>query len=147
MMTSPIVDITEAEWEIMRVVWANGHTTSREIIEILEDKMNWKAATIKTLIGRLVNKEALLTEKEGRKFIYSAGINEKEMIGNYSTDILTKVCSKQNNQVVENLINDAKLSRDDIDSLIALLQEKQKTAPIEVPCECIPGQCDCHLIA
>ncbi len=147
MMTSPNVDITEAEWEIMRVVWANGHTTSREIIEILEDKMNWKAATIKTLIGRLVNKEALLTEKEGRKFIYSAGINEKEMIGNYSTDILTKVCSKQNNQVVENLINDAKLSRDDIDSLIALLQEKQKTAPIEVPCECIPGQCDCHLIA
>lgn len=147
MMTSPNVDITEAEWEIMRVVWANGHTTSREIIEILEDKMNWKAATIKTLIGRLVNKEALLTEKEGRKFIYSAGINEKEMIGNYSSDILTKVCSKQNNQVVENLINDAKLSKDDIDSLIALLQEKQKTAPIEVPCECIPGQCDCHLIA
>lgn len=147
MMTSPNVDITEAEWEIMRVVWANGHTTSREIIEILEDKMNWKAATIKTLIGRLVNKEALLTEKEGRKFIYSAGINEKEMIGNYSSDILTKVCSKQNNQVIENLINDAKLSKDDIDSLIALLQEKQKTAPIEVPCECIPGQCDCHLIA
>lgn len=147
MMTSPNVDITEAEWEVMRVVWANKSTTSREIISILEDKMNWKAATIKTLIGRLVTKEALKTEKDGRKFIYTAGISEKKMIGHYSSDILSLVCSKQNGQVVENLIQEAKLSKDDIDSLIRLLQEKQKTAPVELACECLVGQCDCHLIA
>lgn len=146
-MTAPNVAITGAEWEVMRVVWANGSTTSSEIITILEDKMNWKAATIKTLIGRLVIKEALHTEKNGRKFIYTAAISEDKMIGNYSTDILSLVCAQQNGKVVENIIQDAKLSKDDITSLIALLQKKQEDAPDKVACACIPGQCDCHLTA
>ena len=42
------IKITDAEWEVMRVVWAHGSVTSREIIEILESKMQWKAPTIKT---------------------------------------------------------------------------------------------------
>lgn len=146
-MTSPNVAITGAEWEVMRVVWANGSTTSSEIIAILEDKMNWKVATIKTLIGRLVLKEALHTEKNGRKFIYTAAISEKEMIGNYSSDILSLVCARQNGRVVEKIIQEAELSKDDITSLIALLQKKQEAAPDKVACTCIPGQCDCHLTA
>ena len=63
--------ITDAEWEVMRVVWANGRVTSKEIISILKEKMDWKQATIKTLLGRLVEKGALNTEQEGRKFIYT----------------------------------------------------------------------------
>ena len=109
--------------------------------------MNWKVATIKTLIGRLVLKEALHTEKNGRKFIYTAAISEKEMIGNYSSDILSLVCARQNGRVVEKIIQEAELSKDDITSLIALLQKKQEAAPDKVACTCIPGQCDCHLTA
>lgn len=63
--------ITDAEWEVMRVVWANGRVTSKEIISILKEKMDWKQATIKTLLGRLVEKGVLNTEQEGRKFIYT----------------------------------------------------------------------------
>lgn len=49
-------DISAAEWEVMRVVWAHRETNSRTIIASLEDKKDWKAATIKTLIGRLTKK-------------------------------------------------------------------------------------------
>lgn len=34
------IKITDAEWEVMRIVWAHGSVTSREIIEILESKYN-----------------------------------------------------------------------------------------------------------
>ena len=40
METVAPIQISEAEREVMRVVWANVSVTSREIIEILEDKMN-----------------------------------------------------------------------------------------------------------
>ena len=48
------VKISDSEWEIMRVIWTLGQTTAQEITQILADSMDWKPATIKTLLGRLV---------------------------------------------------------------------------------------------
>lgn len=145
MMIPTKITISEAEWEIMRVVWANQAVSSREVIETLETKMNWKESTIKTLIGRLVEKEALKTSKEGRKFIYTARISEQDIVKKYSEDILSRVCKKQNGQVISQLIEEAVLSQSDIMQLIEQLQEKLGSAPKIVACECPVGQCDCHL--
>lgn len=49
--------ISDAEWEVMRVVWANGDMKSSEIIAILHAKYHWSDSTVKTLIGRLVKKK------------------------------------------------------------------------------------------
>ena len=74
--------ITDSEWEVMRVVWANQEVTSKEIIEVLEQKKDWKPATTKTFIGRLVKKEMLNTKKEGNKFLYSTDVNEVDFVKN-----------------------------------------------------------------
>ncbi|EDP68151.1 transcriptional repressor CopY [Carnobacterium sp. AT7] len=145
MLTTISIKITDAEWEIMRVAWANESVTSREITAILENKKQWKAATIKTLIGRLVDKGALQTIKEGNKFIYSAAVTEEESMDLYTDDVLSRVCNKQSGHVISNMIAEATLSKVDIDMLKKLLEEKENTALDEVPCECAPGQCECHL--
>lgn len=145
MVTTISIKITDAEWEIMRVAWANESVTSREITAILENKKQWKAATIKTLIGRLVDKGALQTIKEGNKFIYSAAVTEEESMDVYTDDVLSRVCNKQSGHVISNMIAEATLSKVDIDMLKKLLEEKENTALDEVPCECAPGQCECHL--
>jgi len=139
------IKITDAEWEIMRVAWAKETVTSKEIRAILENKKRWKAATIKTLISRLVDKGALQTIKEGNKFIYSAAVTEEESMDSYTDDILSRVCHKQSGHVISNMIAEATLSKIDIDMLKKLLKQKENTALDEVPCECVPGQCECHL--
>ncbi|VHF24886.1 CopAB ATPase metal-fist type repressor [Streptococcus pyogenes] len=48
--------ISNAEWEVMRVVWTYGTVKSSDIITILRKKYQWSDSTIKTLIGRLVKK-------------------------------------------------------------------------------------------
>ena len=138
------IKITDAEWEVMRVVWAHGSVTSREIIEILESKMQWKAPTIKTLIGRLVEKGALNTEQEGRKYIYSANIEEKEAVGSFTNDIFDRICRKNVGNVIESIIKDHTLSFDDIQRLEEILEMKKVFAVEEVDCQCAEGQCDCH---
>ena len=95
MQSTAPVTISEAEWEVMRVVWAHGSVTSRIIIEVLEDKMGWKESTIKTLIGRLVDKMALDTSKDGRRFIYKAKVSEENTVKCYSEELLSRVCDKQ----------------------------------------------------
>lgn len=137
--------VTDAEWEVMRVVWANKHVTSKEVITILESKMSWKQATIKTLLGRLVEKGALATEKEGKKFIYTTNIEEQNTVRDYTNDIFNRVCNKNVGHVIGNLIEDHILSLDDIHHLEELLEKKKAFAVEEVACQCVPGQCDCHI--
>lgn len=138
--------ITDAEWEVMRVVWAQQETTSNDVYTILNEKMQWKKNTIKTLLGRLVEKELLATKPLGNKFIYYAQIEERKSLQDLSDELLTKVCSRKVGQVVGQLIQDSVLSFSDIEQLEQLLQEKKQSAVEQVPCNCIPGQCQCHLI-
>jgi len=137
--------ITDAEWEVMRVVWANIRVTSKEVISTLEEKMDWKQATTKTLLGRLVEKGALNTEQEGRKYIYSANIEEKEAVRSFTNDIFDRICRKNVGNVIESIIKDHTLSFDDIQRLEEILEMKKAFAVEEVDCQCTEWQCDCHL--
>lgn len=135
--------ITDAEWEVMRVIWTNGKATSREIVAVLQEKMDWKQATIKTLIGRLVEKGMLATEPSGNKFIYSANVTEAESVGGATEDLLAHVCTKKVGRTIAELIERATLSHTDVALLEKVIAEKKQTAVAEVKCMCTPGQCNC----
>ena len=137
--------ITDAEWEVMRVVWANDRVTSKKIISVLKEKMDWTQSTIKTILGRLVEKGVLDTEQEGRKFIYTANIEEKEAVRDCVEDIFKRICNKKVGNVIGSIIEDHVLSFDDIDRLEKILEMKKSFAVEEVDCNCPEGQCDCHL--
>lgn len=137
--------ITDAEWEVMRVVWANDLVTSKTVISVLKEKMDWTESTIKTILGRLVEKGVLNTEQEGRKFIYTTNIEEKEAVGNYTDDIFNRICRKNVGNVVGSIIEDHVLSFDDIQRLEEILEMKKAFAVEEVDCQCTEGQCECHL--
>lgn len=55
--------ISSAEWEIMRVVWAQQNTTSNEILAVLLEKYDWTPSTVKTLLRRLLDKGYVSREK------------------------------------------------------------------------------------
>ena len=144
-MNEPSVRVTDAEWEVMRTVWANASVTSKNVVDILEEKTDWKKATIKTYLGRLVSKGALITETEGRKYIYSPAVTEEEMVKAYIEDILSRVCNKLAGKVINQLISEVSLSHNDLDNLKSSLIQKERVAVDEVVCECVNGQCECHL--
>lgn len=137
-------NISDAEWEIMRVAWTNQKVTSKQITAIVKEKMNWKQATIKTLIGRLVDKGMLQTEAVGNKYLYSPLITEEESLKSKTNDFFDQVCNRKVGQTIANLISEATLSHADVKMLEELLKEKRNEAVDVVSCDCIPGQCDCQ---
>ncbi|MFE5131603.1 BlaI/MecI/CopY family transcriptional regulator, partial [Bacillus mobilis] len=61
--------ISEAELEVMKVLWSKSPQTANEVIEELEKNMDWKPKTIRTLINRLVHKEAVAYHQDkGRMY-------------------------------------------------------------------------------
>lgn len=139
-----IPEVTEAEWEVMRVVWAQSEVTSKQVCDVLENKRNWKAATTKTLLGRLVEKGALTFKKEGKKFIYSSGVDEEATVQVEIDQLLNKVCSKHRGELVAKMLEEIPVTNQDLNLLQRIIDKKRQTAVASIPCTCIPGQCSCR---
>ncbi|GGI63062.1 CopY/TcrY family copper transport repressor [Limosilactobacillus caviae] len=132
------LEITPAEWQVMRVVWSLRQTTSSRIIEILQQKVEWKPATIKTLLRRLVDKEALSATRQGRGFIYEPLVPEQQTMDQAADNLFNNICERHVGSTLEHVINNATLSKDDIASLQKLLASKVADSPDNVKCNCIP---------
>ena len=135
--------ITDAEWEVMRVVWTAKSASSKEIISVLKDKKDWKPTTIKTLIGRLVEKKLLETEAVGNKFIYTPTVSEEDSVKKVTLDVFSHICNKKVGKTIGTILSEATLSHEDIQLLTQILEQKNKQAVNEVTCNCVKGQCDC----
>lgn len=135
------MSISNAEWEIMRVVWTKEETTSSQILEILEQKIDWTASTVKTLLKRLVDKGYLATQKSGKSFLYSALVSEEEAINQQADELFDKFCQRKHTAIIKHLVETTLMTMTDINDLQALLLSKKEEALEEVPCNCIPGQC------
>ncbi|MDA3973125.1 CopY/TcrY family copper transport repressor [Enterococcus thailandicus] len=135
------VKISDSEWEVMRVIWTLNQTTAQEITQILADSMDWKAATVKTLLGRLVKKEVVWTQQEGKKFIYHPAVSEMETVRSATENLFSHICAKKIGETIADLVEEATLTQADIDKIMEQLQQKEPVATIA--CNCIPGQCTC----
>ncbi|KRL05159.1 CopY/TcrY family copper transport repressor [Liquorilactobacillus oeni] len=138
MGSSEVGAISGSEWEIMRVIWTLNNVTSRQLSEIMGQKCDWSTSTVKTLLSRLVKKRMLATKQEGRQFIYHPLVTEIAAMSQTSLALFQRMCAMKVGKAILADLKELTLSKSDIDSLSNLLQEKRKTAPDEVPCNCLP---------
>lgn len=141
------IEISNSEWEIMRILWTLNKATSRQIITILEAKLGWKEATTKTFITRLVSKRYIRTIKDQKAYIYLPAVQEQETIDTQLMTNFDKICQKHAGMTLAHLIKNVPLTITDIERLEKLLLEKKKNAPEVLPCNCLPisqDKCTCN---
>ncbi len=73
-------NITEAEWQVMRAVWAEVPATSGNLVRDLSSSTGWEPTTVKTLLARLVKKRILRFEVSGRSYLYYPLLSEEACI-------------------------------------------------------------------
>lgn len=115
--------ISEAEFEVMKVIWKYAPISTNEITDKLTHSTTWSPKTIQTLIKRLVTKGALSYKKQSRVFVYTPLIEEKEYISQKSSSFLERYYNGNITSMLSAYIKDDKLSRQDIDTLRSLLME------------------------
>ncbi len=82
--------ISEAEFEVMKIVWENAPVSTNEITDRLVRTTDWKPKTIQTLIRRLVSKGGLAYEKKGRVFVYTPLVTEDEYLRQKSSSFVSR---------------------------------------------------------
>lgn len=135
--------ISDAEWQVMRVLWAQPGTTSQEIIQALQEGFDWQATTVKTLLGRLRKKNYLRMAKETSKYYYYPLISEEEHLQGQVELLLATICSTKQGQLVEKLLDTGTFSQKSLEKIASKISQLQKTAPESIVCQCLPGQCTC----
>ena len=111
--------ISDSELEVMKLLWRNSPLTLTEIREELQETMGWEATTIKTLISRLVHKEAISQEKQ-KVFYYRPLISETEYNGWATGRLIDKLYKGSAKAMVAALVDSQGLSEGDIAELRAL---------------------------
>ena len=114
---------TELEWQIMRSVWQNQPTTSRDIIQDLSSQRETSPATIKTMLHRLVDKEALRFRRKGNRYLYSARCSQAESVTEACGQLVQIVFDGQPAAAIAFLASSSNLSRHQAEYLQELLAD------------------------
>jgi len=122
-MSNKSVNISDAEWVVMRAVWSLNEATSSEITESLKEDTDWSPRTVRTMIGRLVKKGALEFREEGREYIYRAIIDEKSSEQVVSRNFLDRIFDGRLAPFVASFVESGNYSEEDISELKRIVEQ------------------------
>ncbi|WP_035434488.1 BlaI/MecI/CopY family transcriptional regulator [Bacillus sp. UNC322MFChir4.1] len=119
--------ISEAELEIMKVLWEKSPQTANEVIKELELIVDWNPKTIRTLMNRLVQKEAVSYHHEkGRMYAYYPLVSQDHYLQVETRSLLKRFCGVAFKPLLVNFLKEEKLSSEDINELRQILDEKNE---------------------
>lgn len=117
--------ISEAEWEIVKILWDKPQITAREVMERLDKSIDWKFNTVKTLLWRLVEKKAVGFDKVKRTYYYYPLVDKQECAKVETQSFLKRVFDGSLSLMMENFLKYEKVSKKEIDELKKMLEEDE----------------------
>ena len=120
------INISNLEWEILRIIWNKGKITVKEINEVLSDQNKRAYTTIQTYMERMVEKGFLTKEKIGLVNFYSAIVKEKNLIDKEITKFIHNVFAGSYSNFAAYLFDADKLEKEDIEMIKKMIEENEK---------------------
>ena len=120
------IKISEAEWEVMSVIWQGGAVSAADLVEALGAKKGWHSRTIRTLLDRLVKKQAVKIRTEEKRNIYEARISMEQALRQESRSFAQRLFGGEPVSMLLHLLDETDLSKEDIKKLKEILKEKEK---------------------
>ncbi len=115
--------ISDAEHAVMEALWERSPLTAQQVCEKVCVPRGWSLATVKTLLSRLVAKQAVATEPDGKRFLYSPRIAREAYVGGESRRLVDRLFGGRAAPLFAHLAEADALTEDDIAEIEALLQE------------------------
>ncbi len=118
--------ISDAEHAVMEALWQRSPLTASEVCDEVCEKRGWSLATVKTLLSRLVAKNAIATKPDGRRFLYSPLLERADYTGSESRRLVDRLFGGRAAPLFAQLAEAEALTDDDIAEMEALLKELRK---------------------
>ena len=107
--------ISDAEWQVMKVLWQKSPVTANQIVEKLTVETAWKPKTVRTLISRLTAKGAISFDKTGRQYLYYPVLTEEECVRQETRSFMSRVRTGALKPMLAAFMEEENLSQEEID--------------------------------
>lgn len=120
--SSPL-SISEAEWQVMELLWKSSPLASQELVAVLKQSKGWARTTVVTLLQRLVKKGAVNAEGRGARFVYVPAVKRTDCVTAETTSLLDRLFGGALHPLVAHFAKHRQLSDKDVKELRALLDQ------------------------
>ncbi|MFC0119259.1 BlaI/MecI/CopY family transcriptional regulator [Pseudoalteromonas xiamenensis] len=121
-----MIELSKAEFAVMDALWQGFPAKAADIIDRLSNQTEWHEKTIKTLLGRLVKKEAITFDKDGREYVYMPLIAKDEYTLKVSKSFLEHFFNGRLTALISGFAKQKDLSAEDINELKKIIQDWEK---------------------
>ncbi len=119
-------NISDSEWEVMNLLWDQAPQTSTELINQLEETQNWKPTTVKTLLARLVEKEAVRYTVQGKSYLYEPAVSKDTCLKSKSDLFLKKYHGGRLKSLIASFVDCEPIDSETLDALKKLLESQKE---------------------
>lgn len=114
--------ISEAEYQVMKVIWQFAPVSTNEVTDRLTQTTQWSPKTVHTLLKRLVQKGALSYTKNSRVFIYTPLVEEADYLRQENSHFLQRFYNGKVSDMLTAFIKSEQLSGSDLEEIRRLLE-------------------------
>lgn len=122
------INLTDAEWRVMELLWQHEPQTGRELVEALEKIAGWNRSTTLTLLRRLEGKQAVADETQNGVKAFRPLIRREEAALQETEDFLSRVYQGSLSLMVSTMTQKQALSQEELEELYKILQELEEKA-------------------
>ena len=126
-MPAPNVELTEAEWSVIKAVWDTEPCTAPAIQEKLFKPTGWHYSTVRTLMDRMVTKGVLAAKKQGKLTIYQSAVTRAQAQHGELIYALKHAFNGALTPMVQCLLDSKDLKADELAELEAMIKARKKS--------------------
>ena len=125
-MPSSPIELTEAEWAIIKAVWETEPCAAPTVQEVLEKEKGWTYSTVRTLMDRMVGKGLLTAEKVRHLTLFRAAVTRQQAQMGELRYALKNAFNGALSPMLQCLLEEKELSAQELDELEKLIRAKRK---------------------
>jgi predicted transcriptional regulator len=114
--------ISEAELVVMEALWETAPQTANDVSDRVATTRDWSLQTVKTLLSRLMAKDIIAADQDGRRFLYRPIVPRDEYVAGESGRLVNRLFGGRVSPLVAQLAQQDQLTADDIAELEAILK-------------------------
>lgn len=123
-MTRSPRNVTDAELQVLKVLWEQGPSTIRQLTDVLYPAgQTSHYATVQKLLERLDGKRCVARRARGRANVYRATVDRDDLIADGLRDTAERLCDGSLAPLLTHLVGSARLDRREVARLRKLVAE------------------------
>ncbi|MFD1105511.1 BlaI/MecI/CopY family transcriptional regulator [Sphingobium olei] len=114
--------ISEAELVVMEALWEQSPLTAAEVADRVTQDRDWSVQTVKTLLSRLMAKDVIGADQDGRRFLYRPLVARDDYVAGESGRLVNRLFGGRVSPLVAQLASQDQLTAEDIAELEEILK-------------------------